>query len=486
MMENMTLKQIAKACGGSYHGSAEAASQCVSAVVTDSRQVTKGALFIALRGERADGHSFIRQTCDAGAAAAVCEEEQPGLPMPYILVQSCTQALADIARYYRSTLQIPVIGVAGSVGKTSTKEMIASVLGVRYHVLKTAGNFNNEIGMPLTLLRIRPEHEAAVIEMGISDFGEMHRLARTARPDICVMTNIGECHLEFLGDRDGVLRAKSEMFDYLTPQGHIVLNGNDDKLSTIGTVRGIVPQRYYIEEESEPGTGPDGKDTAGGAPAALRVQNIVNAGLSGIRADFVFPDAVLRIEEPIPGIHNLYNAAAAALVGRLLGLTDVEIAEGIRNARTIDGRLHMLRLANGITVIDDCYNANPVSMQASLSVLACAAGRTIAVLGDMGELGADASKLHARVGAAAAAEGIDVLWCAGELSRDMAKGAQDTAKRCAHPMEIRHFETKEALQKQLPAFLRPGDAVLVKASHFMGYEQIVHTLKETFAQKADA
>lgn len=471
-MEHMTLENIAKACGGAYHGSQEAAGREVTAVVTDSRQVTEGALFIAIRGERVDGHRFILQTQQSGAAAAVCEQEPEGIAMPYILVPSSTQALKDIAEFYRSTLSIPIVGIAGSVGKTSTKEMVASVLGEKYNVLKTDGNFNNEIGMPLTLLRIRKEHEAAVIEMGISDFGEMHRLAKVARPDICVMTNIGECHLEFLGDRDGVLRAKSEMFDYLTPQGHIVLNGNDDKLSTIGPVNGVVPQRYYIETEPV-------QDGIKGAKTtdysyALTVRNIVNNGLSGIRAEFAFADAVLAVEEPLPGMHNLYNAAAAALVGRLLGLTDVQIADGIRHVQTISGRLNMLHLRDGITVIDDCYNANPVSMQASLSVLACASGRTVAVLGDMGELGENERALHARVGRAAAAEGIDVLLCAGALSANLAQAARDAGEHT----QVMWYKTREELCEHLLTLLQPGDSVLVKASHFMGYEKIVETLKE--------
>ena len=296
------------------------------------------------------------------------------------MVESTTQALKDIAEYYRSTLQIPIIGIAGSVGKTSTKEMIASVLSQKFCVLKTEGNFNNEIGLPLTILKIRPEHEAAVVEMGISDFGEMHRLAKIARPDICVMTNIGLCHLEKLKSRDGILRAKSEMFDFLTEDGVVILNGNDDKLSTIKEIRGIVPVRYFVE---------DGHGEKGAFSYAVTASDITNLGLKGMQADLDFAEGAYgkcRVNIHIPGAHNVYNALAGACVGLALGMSRDEIIKGVEAARTIRGRTHLLE-AGGMTIIDDCYNANPVSMKASLDVLSLGLGRKIAVLGDMGELG---------------------------------------------------------------------------------------------------
>ncbi|MCC8080704.1 MAG: UDP-N-acetylmuramoyl-tripeptide--D-alanyl-D-alanine ligase [Lachnospiraceae bacterium] len=485
-MRQMSLQNIAHACGGTYCGPRELMEKEAAGVVIDSRQVQEGYLYVAMRGERVDGHAFIPDVFAKGALAVLSEQILKNPAGPYIRVDSCPQALKDIAEFYRSALSIPVIGVAGSVGKTSTKEMIAAVLEQRYRVLKTEGNFNNEIGLPLTLLRIRPEHEAAVIEMGISDFGEMHRLAKMARPDVCVMTNIGQCHLENLIDRDGVLRAKSEMFDFLKTDGVVVLNGNDDKLSTIDEVKGIRPIRYFVEDQSaERGNDSyfvtaDGIENRGlnGMDAVLhfysgdskadseyREDDDMNPGHGAYRVDY-------PIHEPIPGIHNIYNACAAACVGHALGMSHAQICAGIAAARTIAGRTNLIQ-TGGITIIDDCYNANPVSMKASLDVLSLAEGRKIAVLGDMGELGERERDLHREVGVYAAKKGIDIVLCTGELSEDLQKAAQ---VGCA----AEHFDTREALLKHLLSLIKKGDAVLVKASHFMQFSEIVETLKRNF------
>lgn len=460
-MRQMTLKNIAASCHGVFYGDQEQETEEISGVVIDSRQVEPGYLYIAMRGERVDGHKFIPDVYEKGAAAVLSEQVLESPAGPYILVESCPQALKDIAEFYRSVLEIPVIGIAGSVGKTSTKEMIAAVLGEKYHVLKTEGNFNNEIGLPLTLLRIREEHEAAVVEMGISDFGEMHRLAKMARPDICVMTNIGQCHLENLIDRDGVLRAKSEIFDYLQPDGVIVLNGNDDKLSEIDEVKGVRPVRYFVEDGTAKRMNEDYYVTA---------DAIENHGLRGMEAVLHFPEEDCQIHEPIPGVHNIYNACAAACVGHAMGLSRGEICEGISHARTIAGRTNLIE-AGGVMIIDDCYNANPVSMRASLDVLALAEGRKIAVLGDMGELGENERELHRQVGAYAAEKGIDLVLCTGELSEELA----DAAKAGCETM---HFAGRDALTGQLLSMIRPGDTVLVKASHFMEFPKIVKALRE--------
>lgn len=550
-MKNLTLRNIAAAVQGQYIGPEEALDTEITGAVTDSRAVQKGGLFIPVVGKRADGHRFIPDVFAQGAAAVLSERELREEELygtggsavtdagrkarPYILVKSSLQALKDIAEYYRSQLDIPVIGIAGSVGKTSTKEMIASVLSQKYNVLKTEGNFNNEVGMPLTLLKIRPEHEAAVIEMGISDFGEMHRLAKVARPDICVMTNIGQCHLEFLGDRDGVLRAKSEIFDFLRKDGAVVLNGNDDKLNTIGTPAGVQPMRYFVE---------DGSAERVMEPECYTVTaaSVTSNGLEGMEADLICVDPagtaategvlaraarrkaeengtpvpdrktasdsgsidiiVRHISEPLPGIHNIYNACAAACVGLKLGLTLDEIVDGIGQARTIAGRSHMIHLDRNILVVDDCYNANPVSMEAALDVLSYAKGRTIAVLGDMGELGTGEKELHAQVGAYAASKEIDILYCAGELSREMARAAKEASgipqdsdghvenladilagrKRAKGSCgSVRHFDSKEELIQDLLQLVRRNDSILVKASHFMDYPKIVEALEEKFA-----
>ena len=465
-MKQMTLRNIAKACGGTYCGETAGENLEITGVVIDSRQTQPGNLYIAMRGERVDGHRFIPDVFAKGAAAVLSEQVLADPAGPYILVESCPQALKDIAEFYRSVLDIRIIGIAGSVGKTSTKEMIAAVLSEKYNVLKTEGNFNNEIGLPLTLLRIRGEHEAAVVEMGISDFGEMHRLAKMARPDICVMTNIGQCHLENLIDRDGVLRAKSEMFDYLKPGSVIVLNGNDDKLSGIDEIKGIVPVRYFVE---------DGTANRMNESYYVTADAIENHGLKGMEAVLHFPEEDVKIREPIPGLHNIYNACAAACVGHAMGLSREEICAGISHGKTIAGRTNLIE-ARGIMIIDDCYNANPVSMRASLDVLAMAEGRKIAVLGDMGELGENERKLHREVGAYAAQKGIDLVMTTGELSREL---SLEAGAGC----EAVHLDTRDELVEELLERVKPGDTVLVKASHFMEFSGIVKKLRAAFEKE---
>lgn len=463
-LEQMTLENIAKACGGTYVGDDALRGSEITGAVIDSRQVEPGYLYIPIRGERVDGHRFILDVFEKGALAVLSEEPLEKPAGPYIQVASSEQALKDIAEFYRSTLGIKIIGITGSVGKTSTKEMISAVLSQKYNVLKTEGNFNNEIGLPLTILRIRREHEVAVVEMGISEFGEMHRIAKVAKPDICVMTNIGQCHLENLIDRDGVLRAKSEIFDFLKPDGHIVLNGNDDKLITVQEVKGIKPVFYYVE---------DGTAQKSDLQYEVTVDAIENKGLRGLNANLHFPEEVCQIHEPIPGVHNVYNACAAACVGRIMGLTNEEICEGIAHAKTIAGRTNLITLGD-VLVIDDCYNANPVSMKASLDVLAQAEGRKIAVLGDMGELGENEREMHYDVGKYAANTGVDILFCCGTLSEELAKGAQRGHTK------VMYFAEREKLTQTLLNFVEAGDTVLVKASHFMEFPKIVKALEEAF------
>lgn len=467
-MREMTLEHIAWACQGMYVGDSAKLQTKITGAVTDSRKVEKGCLFIPLKGARADGHDFIPEVIGKGAVAVLSERELTDCTVPYIRVKSSEQALKDIAAYYRSQLTIPIIGITGSVGKTSTKEMIASVLSEKYAVLKTEGNFNNEIGLPLTLLRIQEEHEAAVVEMGISDFGEMHRLAKMAKPDVCVITNIGICHLENLKSRDGILQAKSEIFDYLKPSGHIVLNGEDDKLSTIAEVSGVRPVFYGFLQ--------DGDDS--GIRKEIYADEIQNCGLKGVKVQIHTPKGAIRVHIPIPGEHNVYNAMAATAVGLCLGMELPEIKEGIAHVETIGGRSNLMEVG-GMVVIDDCYNANPVSMRASLDVLAYGLGRRVAVLGDMGELGENEKRLHYGVGVYAAEKQIDTIFCAGALSAEIARGARDAGAK-----QVFHYETREEMTAQLLKYLQEGDTVLVKASHFMEYPRVVEAIKFTYGAQA--
>lgn len=463
-MKNMTLENIEKACGGRYIGTEAEKKTEVLGVVIDSRQVESGYLFVAIPGEKVDGHKFIPDVFAKGAAAVLSEQQLEDPAGPYILVESTTKALRDLAEYYRKSLDIKVVGITGSVGKTSTKEMIASVLSEKYRVLKTEGNYNNEIGLPLTIFKIRAEHEVAVLEMGISEFGEMHRLATIANPDICVITNIGLCHLENLKTRDGILKAKTESFAHLKKDGIAILNGDDDKLSTIRQVGDKEPVFYGMEERME---------YREDAKKSVYATGVENLGLYGMQARIHTPEGERDVRIPIPGEHNVYNALAATAVGLSLGLSLDQISSGILKAKTIGGRTNLLNTGS-MTVIDDCYNANPVSMKASLDVLATAEGRKIAVLGDMGELGENEKKLHYEVGEYLAKKEIDVLFCAGELSEEIAKAAQKESKTC----EVYYFKTRDALLEQLLPFLKKGDTVLVKASHFMEYPKIVKALTD--------
>lgn len=454
-MKGLTLRRIAEVCGGTYIGSEEDGGREVSGITTDSRKAEKGFLFAAIKGERADGHDFIHQVFEKGALCVISERRLCEPAGNYILVESTLDALKAIAQEYLEQLAIPVVGITGSVGKTSTKEMIAAVLAQKYRVLKTAGNFNNELGLPLTVFRLCEEDEIAVLEMGISDFGEMHRLAKIAKPDTCVITNIGQCHLEFLGDRDGILRAKTEIFDFLRQDGHIILNGDDDKLSTIEEVKGIRPVFFGIGNDND-----------------VYADRIEKRGLAGISCRIHTKQGSFTTLIPIPGIHMVMNALAGTAVGLHYGLTTEQICAGIESLQPVSGRFNILQTEK-YTIIDDCYNANPVSMKASLEVLQDGLGRKVAMLGDMGELGEDEAKLHRGVGEFAGGLDIDCCICVGPLCQELADGVLSVNQK----MEVIHLDNLQQLLGRLPEFVQEGDTVLVKASHFMHFEKVVEKLK---------
>ncbi len=454
-MKDMTLDAMAKACRGQLCGANTMQFLNARGIVIDSRMVQDDYVFVAIKGERTDGHRYIEQVFADGALAVVTEQPLT-ISKPYILVDSTRQALKDLAAFYLSRRDGKLVGLSGSVGKTSTKEMIASVLSRKYQVHKTKGNFNNEIGLPLTIFKLEETHQAAVLEMGISDFGEMHRLAAVAQPDIAVLTNIGMSHLKTLGSRDGILKAKTEMFDHLRDDACVILNGDDDLLCTLTQVNGKPPIFYGIGASRH---------------KQAYASDIENLGLRGIRLTIHLADEAIRVRIPIPGEHNVYNALAAAAVGRQLGLTNEEIKDGIENARTIDGRTNLIETRN-MTVIDDCYNANPLSMKASIDVLATALGRTIAVLGDMGDLGQDERSLHYEVGRHLAEKGIDILFCAGTLSHETARAVREHNPSCT----VYEYEKRDDMVKELLPFLQEGDSVLVKASHFMEYADVVEAI----------
>ncbi len=460
-MKNLTIRNIANACGGELAGNEKDFDTEVCGVVIDSRKIEKGYCFIATPGERVDGHSFIPDVLEKGASCVICREVPAGLKGNFIKVHDSFDALRKVAAFYREQLTIPVIGITGSVGKTSTKEFIAGTLSAKYRVLKTEGNYNNDIGVPQTLLRIRDTDEAAVVEMGINHFGEMRLLSSMVKPDLCVMTNIGECHLEFLGDREGVLKAKSEIFEHMAAEGSVFVNGDDDMLRTIEMVKGKAPVRFGLDEAN-----------------AYHVTDLTVSGLKGSDATIHTPTSSFTVHVNLPGKHMVQNALAATAVGEALGLTTEEIRRGIESVRPLGGRSNILTLG-AMTVIDDCYNANPVSMRAALDLLS-EEGKTMAILGDMFELGQDESELHGAIGRYAVEKGIKALVCVGNLSKAMYKEAcREKEKRLSNTM-VQYYETPEEVLEQFdnPDFLPGGVTVLVKASHGMHFDMLVSRLKE--------
>ena len=455
-MKNMTLAHITEVCGGIYFGPEEKKTAEVTDIVTDSRKAGEGSLFVAIPGERVDGHKFIPNVASQGALAVISEQKLETPPCPYILVKDSMEAIKAMAEYYMQQLNIPVVGITGSVGKTSTKEMIASVLAQKYHVHKTLGNFNNEWGLPITIFDMPENTEVAVLEMGVNHFGEMRRLSSVASPDICVITNIGIAHLEFFKTREGILQEKSQMIQDMKNGGSIILNGDDDLLSKMSPVKGVTPVFFGM-----------------GDNCAFRADNIEPQGLRGTSCTITLKDgSSFDCLVPVPGIHMVSNAVAGAAVGYTLGLTADEIKAGIESLPSIPGRNHIIETDHMI-ILDDCYNANPISMKASIDVLNMAIGRKVAVLGNMGELGDTAEALHAEIGTYAAEQNVDLVCGIGDLTRSLVEEASKGANT-----EALWFADNESFIQAIPDIIKDGDNVLVKASHGMNFPQIVHALEE--------
>jgi len=460
-MKNLTVENIVKVCEGTLYGKefikdnmAEAAG-----VVLDSRLLQENYVFIATKGEKVDGHKFIPSVFEKRAMAVICEDLPENVTGPCIQVKDSFTALKKIAAFYRQQLDIKVIGITGSVGKTSTKEFVAGVLSAKYNVWKTQGNFNNEVGLPLTVLQLREEHEIAVLEMGISDFGEMHRLSEIAKPDICMLTNIGQCHLEFLGDRDGVLKAKTEIFDFMNPEGMIFVNGDDDKLITL--------KEKWQNQLVTFGRN-EGND--------IYAINEISKGLLGTIADIQGKLNIPKVVVPLPGEHMVLNALGASAVADMLGLTSEEIKAGMKKVTAVSGRSNIVPLKDFV-LIDDCYNANPVSMKAAVDLLQSANGRKVAVLGDMFELGEEEEKLHYEVGEYTKGK-VDFLICVGNLARNIYEGA---VVNKVEDMTVVYLDSKEDVYSRLQQIIMPQDTVLLKASHGMGFADIVSWFEKNYS-----
>ena len=438
-MRDMTIFSAARAAGGRVAGCGQDAP--LSGGVIDSREAGPGLMFCAVPGERADGHEYMRSALEKGAACCLATHVPEGVTGPVILVDDVRSAMAKIAGACRDRLGIPVVGITGSSGKTTAKEMCAAVLSQKYNTLKTEKNFNNELGVPLTLFRIGPEHGAAVVELGINHFGEMSRLGAMAKPDIAVYTLIGRSHLEALGDLDGVLRAKGELVEHMPPDGMLIVNGDDEKLAAWR------PARRKLTF----GLG-EGCDVRGVGFAPRGAEGSALTVLAGERR--------IEIFLPAYGRHLAYAALAAAAVGIELGLSDGQIAAGAADYAPVGRRARIIETPS-LTVIDDCYNANPDSVEMAIASAGALRGRLVCILGDMLELGEQSEQMHREVGEAARAAGA-LLLTAGE--RSAAMGGE-------------HFASKAELISALPRLLKRGDRVLVKASHSMAFEEISDALR---------
>ncbi len=446
-METVSLNAIAKALGTTAPFDAE-----ITCISTDTRQLPEGCLFLALRGAKFDGHDFVQQAIEAGAVAAVTDTQIGDLPC--LVVKHTGQALLDIGGYYRDQFAIPLVGVTGSVGKTTTKEMIACVLSEKYNTLKTAQNFNNEIGMPKTLFGLTKEHGAAVIEMGMNHFGEISRMSRSAKPTMAVITNIGYSHIEHLGSQEGILKAKLEMLEGMNADAPLIVSADDPMLCDLRKKL----ERLVLTYSVHPAIGVDVYATD------IKEDDGVTTFTINWNQESIL--AVL----PTVGIHNVKNALAAFLVGYTAGMMPQEIVCGLAKYQPTGNRQN-IQQKNGQTVIADCYNASPDSMRAALGVLGnypCE-GRRVAVLGDMLELGEHSESLHAAVGEMAKNAGIDLLFCFGSAAKTIAANAgSDVQCFCT--------EDAEMLTTELQKTLQSGDCVLFKASHGMHLETIIASL----------
>ncbi len=455
-MKNLTIENISRACCGTYHGATSLLQKEVNHVAIDSRKVKNGDLFVAIKGERVDGHSFIPEVMENGALCAISEQDLGSQPYPYILVDSTAQALLDIAKLYRESFDVKVVGISGSVGKTSTKEMIASVLSEKYNVHKTQGNLNSESGLPLTIFELNEEHEVSVLEMGINHFGEMRKLSTVAQPDICVITNIGVAHLEFLKTQEGILKEKTQMFQDIKPGGFIIVNGDDPLLSTVEPIRSAHLIRYGTSAEH-----------------TIYATDIKPLGLRGSSCVIHTPDDTFSCTIPTPGAHMISNALAGAACGYALGLTPEQIQAGIEHLPFLSGRNNIIQ-TDKVIILDDCYNANPVSMKAAIDVLDLGIGRKVAIVGNMGELGVNEAELHRSVGLYLAEKNIDVICAVGQLAKHIVEAFQETNSTG----KVYWFESKDALISRLKEIILPGDNILVKASNSMQFSDIVKTLKD--------
>lgn len=456
----LTVGEILDATGGQLvRGSKEAV---VTGVSTDSRTVRKGQLFVALRGDKHDGHDHLREVHRKGVPAAIVDRRVKTPTKNLIRVKDTLRALGDLAYHWRRRFPIQVVAVTGSNGKTTAKDMIAQVLATRYRVLKTEGNFNNLIGLPLTVFRLRGGEEIAVLEMGMNRPGEIDRLAEIAAPSVGVITNVARAHLEGLGGLAGVAKAKGELLDRLTPGGLAVLN-RDDRFFNRLKKRALRHRARVVSFGA--GSGSD-----------YRAVEAKTIDLKGLRFTAILRGRRTVFRMPVIGRHNVSNALAALAVGDRFEVPVAKMRGAIGRFRAMSKRMEVVTLPRGTAVINDCYNANPDSMAASLDFLKEAAGRrrTVAVLGDMLELGSAAAEAHREVGVQAARAGVSLLVAAGPHAKEVVAGARRAGLPPARGFVVNSAEASIPLVRSL---VRPGDIVLIKGSRGMKMERVTEGLQ---------
>ena len=450
-MSRITLAQAAQWCGGTVDP--KYAQISFLGASNDSRSVKPGQLFVALEGVR-DGHDFIPAALAAGAAAVLCSHS--GGDFPAIVVKDTRKALGDIAREERKRLNVKVVGVTGSVGKSTTKEMIVGILSQKYRTGKTPVNHNNDIGMPMAILALPEDTEVAVLEMGMNHFGEMAYLTSIAAPDIAVITNIGTMHIEHLGSREGILHAKLEILQGLRPGGHLIYNGDEPLLWNLRGSGSTAPHYFGLENP------------------ACDVKGSVRQEAEGCtELPVTVGQESFQVCLPVEGRHFVSDALAAVAVARLLEVPVEGIRQGLAGFRSMEGRQEIYE-AGGYTIIRDCYNAGPESMAASLTVLGKKNGRRIAVLGDMPELGVCTQAEHYRVGRIAAGK-CDLLLALGKNAGRVVNGAITGGMR---PVDAMAFDSAPELVRVLRAKARPGDIILFKGSRGMKMEQVLDQFLE--------
>jgi len=429
----------------------------VTGISTDSRTIRPGELFVPLRGPNFDGHDFLARALRNGAAACLSEEVIAGFPVPVIRVGNTLEALGNLGQAARRRFSGPLVAITGSSGKTTTKEMLAGILGLTGPGLKTQGNYNNLIGLPLTLFQLLPEHRWAVLEMGMSARGEIARLAEIGRPNVGIITNVGEAHLETLHGLDGVARAKGELFAALGPGCTAVINADDERVAAIPVANGVTRLLYGLSDR-----------------AAVRAERLSGKGAQ-VRFELVCSAGRQPVTLQVAGKFNVSNALAAAAAALALDVPLPAIVQGLEGFRPVSGRMETVPLPGGVTLVEDTYNANPLSMTAALRTLVEMNGgsRCIAVLGDMLELGETAGELHRQVGETAAGC-ADLLLVLGEHAEAVAAGARAGGLAADR---VRVLESHEQAIELLRQLLQPGDRVLVKGSRGMRMERISNALR---------